>query len=397
MRKSKTIITALMLSACLGITGCSTQATDNVAEGEYAYLKKLDDNIFYVMNSNKECIPLFLPDITFEEGTTPSSPSDNRVVWYKDTDEDKIPTLYAGDSLIFKTSKVLEETFRFERFEDLGYSIGICGLTETDSGRYSLYTDPDKNNTFPYGDTDVLLDFSNKTLIIDTLGGVSLRAPEKTQNGISVGGSLSRAGTVTGLSKDKKYLAQIYEGTELHEFEFVSDVKILASMETFKSTDFNFESETIINIKIPESFNTGYYMVNGVGLFRYVAEGSYDENTNFNIPNETSAEESSSGNNSENNYNSSQYEPAESQVDVSQSMFSLDQPGMVTVYANITGTPAGAVTGSIISPSQKRYVMSKTGNSLEITFEIDNTGDYIVELYNLGSATADISVSYIED
>ena len=410
MRKTKTIALMLAASVCLASTGCSSQSASNSTESEYAYLKKLSNNTFYILNSSNECTPVFMPDITFEEGSTPSTPSDRRVVWFKDTENDKIPTLYAGDSLIFKTSGVLDETFHFERFEDLGYSVGICGLSETESGRYSLSTDPDKNNTYPYGDTDVLLTFKNSTLILDSLGGVDLRVPEKTENGISLGGSLSRAGTITGLSKGKKYLAQVYSGTELHEYEFTADVRILASMETYKTTDFNFESETVIKINIPESFNNGYYMINGKGLFRYVAGDSYDENTNFNIPNETeegssasSSSSTSSSGSSDSSYtgsnfsSTSDYEPPDTQSDLSQSMFTLDQTGVVTVKANVSGTPSASVTGYIVSPSQKRYAMSKTGESLEITFEVSDTGDYMIELYNLGDATADINVSYIEN
>ena len=393
---------AVGIVACitiLAVSGCSSAETAEKKEDQFAYLKKLEDGNFYVRHSDHKCEELLWTNSTFDQNSTASSPNDKRVVWFDESTYNKIPTLYEGDSLIYKTSDVLTETFVYERFEDFGYSVGLCGLSETESGRYSISTDPDKNNTFPDGDTDELLRLKNKTVIIDTIGGTELRAPKKTENGITLGGPLTRAGSISGLEKDKLYTAQIYEGTKLHEYDFTANIRIMASMEVTKDTDFSFESETIINLQIPETFNSGYYMVNGVGLFRYVKGSEFDENTNFNEPNVTDSESDSTSPDSD--YPSDtiapslpSYEPAESEVDLTEYSFELSETGFVTVYANITGTSESEITVVVLSPSGNRYVMSKVGSSFETTFEVSEIGTYTMQFYNLGSASADVNITY---
>ena len=40
----------------------------------------------------------------------------------------------------------------------------------------------------------------------------------------------------------------------------------------------------IITINLPENLKTGYYYINGAGLFRYIDGNSYNDSTNFNDP-----------------------------------------------------------------------------------------------------------------
>ena len=50
--------------------------------------------------------------------------------------------------------------------------------------------------------------------------------------------------------------------------------------------DYTFLKNKIIRINIPDTFNSGYYCVNGTGLFRYVRGRRYDEFTDFSEPND---------------------------------------------------------------------------------------------------------------
>lgn len=398
MKRKTAKILAITLTACTIFSGCSNNSNkESTEQTDYNYLKDLEKDTYYVHHSDKTYEKVLWTDATFEQSTTTNNANNNRIVWFTEDTYQKIPTLYSGDSLLFKTSDILNETFYLERFEDFGYSVGLCKLTETQSGRYSIYTDPEKNNTFPGGDTDELLKLGNKTVIIDTLGGVPLRVPTKLPNGISTGSQLSRIGSINGLEKDKTYTAEVYEGTTLYKYDFTANVRIMASMQVVKSTDFSFESETVINIAIPESFNSGYYMINGVGLFRYVKGENYDENTNFNVPNEeTTANTGNDSNNFLNEYETStslDYEPAEIEEDISQTTFELTQTGIINVQASIAGENNNTITSVVYSPSGTRYVMSSIGSSYEVTFEATETGIYTIEIYNLGEAQADINVT----
>ena len=63
-------------------------------------------------------------------------------------------------------------------------------------------------------------------------------------------------------------------------------------MERFVNYDYEFMHSNFIVIDIPEYFKSGYYFVNGVGLFRYVSDGdagkyngkAYDATIDWNDP-----------------------------------------------------------------------------------------------------------------
>ena len=293
MRKKlhKKIVTLCVLTTSLLLQGCSAatkeeeEKPDKIEEGFVDYDKILDDGDFYVRNTDGSYQKVYLGNATFDKGSVnKSEPTYDKIAWYKEDFED-IPILYKGGSLIMYTKHAFEEEFVFERFFDYGYSIGLRNLEETPSGRYMVSTEKEDGASmvsYPGGDTSEIEDLFNEGVIIDTLGGVPLRKDEDEENGTSF---LTKAGTIGGLVKDGRYAAEIYDGTKRHEYVFKADVRILGEFETFVSNKYEFESETIINIEIPEDWNSGYYMINGLGLFIYVAEEEYSEDINFNIRN----------------------------------------------------------------------------------------------------------------
>lgn len=382
---------------------------------EEAYLANLEDGNFYIRHKNKICDPVYFGNGTFDAGATVSNPDSARIMWYKD-DFNTIPTLYEGDSLIFYTNNVLNESFIFERFEDLGYSVGICRMAETLSGRFSISTLVEDRCTYPNGDTDELLNLTNELVILDTLGGNYLRVVDEEAGEESY---LSRCGTVNGLEQNKKYAAEIYEGTVRHEYIFTADVRILGSMEVTESTDYMFESKKIINIAIPEFFNTGYYMINGIGMFRYVNGPSYDKNTDFNVVNNIPDEEGTNTHtvqlediaNIENSDMQSLDETMNTEnaeIDnenmenkkETTSSFEVKNKGTITVNANFTieannseqGDGLPDVTAIITSPSGKSRQMIEAEDGLTLTFMADEIGIYTVLYYDLDIRTPHIEV-----
>lgn len=383
--KIKTFL--LILLAAISLCGCHNAGTDGT-EVNYDYLKDLEYDTYYVRHVDNECEAVYFGQATFDYGATTDYAADDRVMWFKE-DFENIPTLYAGDSLILCTQSELTEEFIFERFEDFGYSIGINGLTETTSGRYSLSTNPDDCNTYPEGDTDEILLLKNETVIIDTLGGRELRAPMENDYGEDIEENhVTRCGTIKGLTKDNNYKAEIYEGTLRNEYVFKANVKILGSMEVVETTDYIFESMTIINIKIPEYFNTGYYMINGSGIFRYVNDVEYSENTNFNIPNEVLDD----GNN---NFSTTTNGDFISTDNISVSTFTIETKGEKRVVATISGNiNSDEIEGYVVDPEGDRYEMDYKAGKLEVNFEAENSGEYTIEIINLNNA--EVTVKIIE-
>ena len=401
MRKFKGLL-CVGLAVCVTLAGCGTNitTTSNVEENPYAYLEKLEEGKYYVLHKDQSFQEVYWGAATFEQDETVTSARDERVIWFDENMYKQIPTLYQGESLVYKTSEEIIETFNFERFEDFGYSIGLCGLKETDSGRYAISTDADDNNTFPEGDTDQLLLLENDSVIIDSLGGKPLRAPITTENGVKINSPLTRCNSIMNLQQGVTYKAQIYEGTKLLEYDFKADKRIMASMEVRESNDFVFEQDIIMNIKIPEDFHNGYYMINGAGVFRYVNGKSYSENDDFNIPNENPEDVSTQPVSQE---ASVVYESGETQTEgdedigeALESVFTLTEDGVVQIYVRLVDTEdPGSVTGVIIGPNNERYVMNNAGSSLELVLDAAVIGEYTIQLYGLTTGSAEINVNYI--
>ena len=280
----KKIIVFLIIISVLATTGCNGFKRENAKEGGIDLetvldMEKLEDGGFYVLRGD-EYEKLYVQDTNYElSDSSPTSPNVQHTLWYKD-DWKKVPTLYKGDQLIYKTTNTLDETFSMERFEYVGYTIGISNLKETESGRFAFETSSDSMNINMNSDAAPLSELSTETAIIDQIGGAYLRA-----------GNVSSGGCILGLSKGKTYLAEVYAGTIMHEYKLKADYIALTSMEVYKSVDYDFMQSEIITVNIPEYFNSGYYMINNYGLVRYVNGTSYDENTDFNVPNVEASED----------------------------------------------------------------------------------------------------------
>ncbi|MBP3784556.1 MAG: hypothetical protein J6I68_15025 [Butyrivibrio sp.] len=386
-----TIISTALLVTTLTACGEPTNTAGAITGDKKSYTSSLEDGVYYVRDKDNNCTPVYFGNGTFEEGSISTTPADDRVLWYKD-DFEKIPTLYKGDSLIMFTKSEIEERMVFERFELYNATIGICGMEELKSGRYKIFTDSEKKCTYPYGDTDDILKLDNSSVILESIGGQDIRKAEQNDETKTF---LTRSGTILGLVKGESYNVDIYEGTILHKYVFTADVIPLGSMETVETYDYKFEEENLINITIPEFFNTGYYMINGAGLFRYVNGTSYDNATVFNTPNEVPEGEettyASVNQQQVTEYNDMTLNSMEEAEGESPRTFNIKQAGRVNVNVSFTipgnygeGDGLDDVAAIIEMPSGgKMYMIKDADGSLSRSFYAE-VGTYTITFYNLG-------------
>ena len=284
----------LIASLLLSFTGCkkasvaeeSTIANETDVDSTKIMLDQLQNNTFYIYHPDGSIEPVYFGYASFNYGDT--NIGNNRIMWFKD-DVDNVPTLMtgAGDKLIFYSHDILSEKFNFERFRDLGYSVGIGGLRRTDTGRYSLSTEAKSNTTYPGSDADELLLLKNKEILFEKMGDTSFAGDDLDNNGtIDKIIKVSDYGTIEipQTFEKKTYHFEVYEGTIKHEYDFVANIWILGSMSREQSADYAFIADNLIEIKVPDSFQTGYYNSNGTGVFRYVKGDHYniDNHESFN-------------------------------------------------------------------------------------------------------------------
>ena len=278
---------AVLLSLSFLLTGCSLRRDGKKVEEEeknqVEYVSSIDEleNGHYYIHHEGQYLKPYIGNASFDTVEDRSQTSGNdRVAWFMD-DWSKIPTLYSGDYIVFYTESPLSEEFNIERFEYMGYTLGICGLKRTKSGRYSFdATGSSSKYVNKESDAARLLDLGEESVIIDNIGSAKLRS-----------GNITRAGTVQGLKEDCSYTTDVYVGSKVKTYVLKADSIALCSMEHYSTSDYTFLRSSVIRINLPSYLNDGYYAVNGSGIFRYVRGRSYSANTDFNVPNEVTSME----------------------------------------------------------------------------------------------------------
>lgn len=210
-----------------------------------------------------------------------------RSIWIDTATDSKIPTVMAGDYLLYVHDEEIPASIVFERFADYGYTIGISNMQADMGGHYYLMFADVEDDDYKY-----FIDMESDAAELTKLGVISKLYLDKVGDMRVDKDSVSAGGTVLNLKKDKTYTCEFYTGTYYQDFNLKANIHSFGSFERFVSYDYEFMHSNVIAIKVPDYFVSGYYFVNGVGLFRYVSEGdakkyngkAYDENINWNEP-----------------------------------------------------------------------------------------------------------------
>ena len=398
----------------------SDEMLDSLAE------ENLEEDSYYVLHKDGTVEELAFGAASFNQGEADEGVDETKVMWFTDDITD-VPTLVDGDALIYYSTEELSEEFIFERFKDLGYSIGIKGITLSPSGRLKISTSMDDGNTYPGGDTDALIQYDNNYVILDALGDAYLRVdPDEDENQeydedgnpvVYEDALLSSAGTINGLTKGNYYKALVYAGTVKDEYTFQANVRIFNVMEELTRNEFSFANNTVIQIDIPNYFNSGYYMINGAGLFRYVStedtasislNATDDDdkyaNIEFNEANEYPESVEAIESTSSSAMTPSEVEDLENSDEIVEigeitSNFTVEEPGYLTVdvtfsVANPESDGLEDCTAIIMFPSGERNLqMKESEDGLTLSFNASETGVYTVKYYNLDARTPNMTIT----
>lgn len=262
-------------TSTLGIT-----KTKDMADGEFYVLH---DGVYY---------PAFLAATSYDvpDGAM-TNVDDKRQAYFNEQEEINIPTLYmeSGDKLIYYSKSVMLDYVQWERYEDLGYTVGLVNLATSDTGKVYFTYDSDKDaeiTILPGSDLEQLLTdvTDNSTFYISKIGNVEIDK------------SFLNSGIINNMTRDNKYSLDIYSGTQYHHYDAVANNHVFKAMELFGSIEYKTLRAYTYEITIPSYFNTdGYYRLWGIGtngdsstgFIRIIKNGTkFDitDKTRFNTP-----------------------------------------------------------------------------------------------------------------
>lgn len=268
----------------------SFSSVNDLESGKAYVWHHVDGSIEDDLNSDSDMFIFFTcikGDYNFKNKEKEEAIEYPRSIWVSSDEDDTIPTVTKDDLLIYVSSTEVPDGILFERFADYGYSIGISNMIADGGGHYYIeYAAVDEDDYKHYvdmnSDAAQVSELEPITkLYLDQVGNI--KVDEET---------VSDGGSVLGLTKDKSYICEFYTGTFYQDFKLTANIHSFSSLERFTSYDYEFMHSNFIVISIPEYFKSGYYFVNGVGLFRYIVEAdesiyngeAYDENIDWNDP-----------------------------------------------------------------------------------------------------------------
>lgn len=296
----RTRLVSLLLTVGLALTGCTGRETPqyDALEGEYEpgqiYYETastsyaLDDpeltnylvsGKFYILHDGR-LYPLYnnlLKRTTSGEwdALTGGSSSFDRFIIPNVNNIQEIPTLFEGDSLYYYQASGIFDYFVAERYRDLTWSVGMMNLKSTTVGRVYLSITGADTDTAAFASE--LGDMVNVTggdgnLFLYKLGGIQMTDDYLTPHGK----------IVSGLERGAEYDMEVYNGTNYYYYNAKVNYDFLQGFESYALWDYIPLRDCLYEVVIPEYLKTGFYEMQGTGLFRLVRGTYYDDNTDYN-------------------------------------------------------------------------------------------------------------------
>lgn len=269
MRKRYTLAVVLLtmgsLTACNPLSFLNQDkksAETATASAVTTDINHLEDGKFYVKEGG-QFMKAYIPNgnIKAEEAIV-NDPDPTRVFMLQG-DQGNIPVLYKDDVLAYYTTSDIPTEFTWERFKGNGYSAGLYGLqVDKESGKTTYVIGKSGFNTNSSAGKElatISLPEGTNSFTINKSGEIQVNA-----------GSVSEAGTITGLNVGEDATLECYVGTKPFTVKAVADTEILSSMEVYKSTEYELNPSGYAKVKVPDYFLSGYYLINGKGLIQYV-------------------------------------------------------------------------------------------------------------------------------
>jgi len=401
------LISSLALSGCSVSFGQKKQTEAEKQKEQYQQeVSQLQNETFYVYSNNSFAPVAAGTQVFGYDDKIATHASTKRLLLFTEADEKSIPTLYKGDKLVYYAKTDIPDTFTLERFTDLGYTVGVNGfkkgenaakftlkmasssiLAGTDAQQCysSSYADKKakKGSTLTYVKTDT-------ELIADKISGTTI-----------TDAMVSPSGVILGLTKDKSYTLDLYQGTTYIGHTIKCDTRALQGFEVYTTQDYTMTHDGYMVINIPDNFHSGYYYVQGSGLFKYIAGAKGSENQQkYDIPNVTAQD---------GDYYTADSTPGASDSGASASV-SVPDTYTWTYFTNLdrdyqtleihipysTSLKKDQTTGvpeaKILGPNGETYRLNDNGEELAYTVDDPAQGNWDIEITGMDNRTFDTNV-----
>lgn len=247
------------MTLCTGglllLTGCDKQIfRENVDPYEKVGVEdsELVYDAYYIKEGSK-FYKSYLPG--GNSSSIASSVDANKIFWVN-KDYTLLPEYYKGEMIAYASNENYMDDVVLERYKDCGYSLGFYGGYFDEDGYLCVDTE-----NYLIAESDAATKLSEKKSPVIRI--VSINGKQITED------MVSSAGTIEGLEKDKNYKLEFYVGTYFTSEDVKADRRILQMYELYNISDATITKNGYYSISLPEDMKSGYYLVNGAGMFKY--------------------------------------------------------------------------------------------------------------------------------
>ena len=172
-----------------------------------------------------------------------------------------IPTLYKGESIVYIDyqtgySKEIELT----RLKSIGYNFGIYGGYINADGHYVFEIDNVEKSS---SNSSVFSSNNSSSIEVYDIDGNPI-TKEMVYEGVLGGDNY--------LEAMNTYKVHFYKGTKDYTYELVADTFSMVAFENYKLSNAELTSNGYIQFFMQDDMKSGYYYLEGVGIFRYINE-----------------------------------------------------------------------------------------------------------------------------
>lgn len=358
----KKIVAPLLVSlvlSCFTLTGCEdVQIFEQKVDDSIAKPLKdteLENGKYYVKN-NTRFFEVYMPKGNASNSI--ATLNEKRVMATLDDDK-KIPTHYNDEFIAFQSDSIEFSNVELERFKDLGYSFGCYNGTLTKDGYLYINTQ------------ECVIEDSSFYKAIEEKTSTEIRIASIDGKLLTKENLNTRTGVIVGLEKDKSYKVGYYAGTKYFEENIVADTKIYAAYELFSyGPDYIKDTPNgYMSFNTPSELKSGYYNINGKGLFRYYnfARGTQEE--------------------AYVNMNESYYKDEKTRIEAYSRQYSVNVPQRVkdfkiNIEYNLTDdlNSEDTIQGIVFAPDGTQMDMDIEGNTISIALAEAMAGDWTVNV-----------------
>lgn len=215
---------------------------------------ELENEMFYIKDGTK-----FVKVYKADTKSVHSLSGNTQGVCMLTKDYQTVPTLYKNEIIALPSQNIDVSEISLTRYKELGWSMGLYGLSVDEDG---AFTGTLGENIYKNSELYELFDSEEtKNFKITAINGNSLTLD-----------MLSDSGAFTCFDEKATYDVSYYAGTHFSEKKMTADTFLLEEYEYYTLQDISDSQNGYMSYCMPEDAKSGWYYINGAGLFRYIAD-----------------------------------------------------------------------------------------------------------------------------